>query len=185
MRCRWYFRNEPSHNFSNVPAFRPKSQQKQPTGHPCVELFLSRLEKELFSFLPGKPQNYNLLKEKWKWKAMHNLAEDWSIIIKPANKGSCVVIWDREDYLVEGYRQLSDQLTYTDVKKFNQKLTPDLTEKSNRIFKGYCNKKLSTEKELKYLSFSIKNAYFLGGMYLLPKIHKRLFDVPGRFFAKT
>ena len=26
MRCRWYFRNEPSDDFSNVPAFRPKSQ---------------------------------------------------------------------------------------------------------------------------------------------------------------
>ena len=39
MRCRWYFRNEPSDDFSNVPALRPKSQWKPPTGHPCVELF--------------------------------------------------------------------------------------------------------------------------------------------------
>ena len=53
MRCRWYFRNEPSDDFSNVPAFRHKSQWKPPTGHPCVELILSRLEKELFLFLPG------------------------------------------------------------------------------------------------------------------------------------
>ena len=63
MRCRWHFRNEPSDDFSNVPAFRPKSQWNPHTGHPCVELFLSRLEKELFSFLPGKPQSYNLTKE--------------------------------------------------------------------------------------------------------------------------
>ena len=27
--------------------------------HPCVELFLSKLERELFSFLLGKPQAYN------------------------------------------------------------------------------------------------------------------------------
>ena len=39
---------------------------------------------------------------------MHNLAEDQLIIIKPAHKGPCVVIWDWEDYLAEGYRQLSD-----------------------------------------------------------------------------
>ena len=26
MRCRWYFRNEPSDDFSSGPAFRPKSQ---------------------------------------------------------------------------------------------------------------------------------------------------------------
>ena len=31
MRCRWYFRNEPSDDFSNVPVFRPKSQWKPPT----------------------------------------------------------------------------------------------------------------------------------------------------------
>ena len=132
MRCRRHFRNEPSDDFSNVPAFRPNSQWNPPTGHPCGELFLSRLENELFSFLPGKPQSYNLTNE--EWKAMRNLAEDRSIIIKPADKGS-VVIWDREDYLAEGCRQLSDHSTYTDIEKFNQKLMYDLTEKSNRIFK--------------------------------------------------
>ena len=75
-----------------------------------MELFLSRLEKELFSFLPGKPLSYNLTKE--EWKAMHNVAKDRSIIIKPADKGLCVVIWDQEDYLAEGYRLLSDHSTY-------------------------------------------------------------------------
>ena len=54
-----------------------------------------------------------------------------------------------------------------------------LTEKSDKIFKGLCNKKLITEKELKYFSFSFKNACCLGKMYLLSKIHKRLFDVSG------
>ena len=178
MRCRWYFRNEPSDDFSNGPAFRPRFQWKPPTGHPCVELFLSRLEKELFSFLPGKTQSYNLTKE--EWKAMRNLSEDRSIITKLANKGSCVVIWDREDYLAEGYRQHSDHSTYTDINKFNQKPKSDLTERSNRIFKGLCNKKLITEKELKYFSFNFKNACCSGKVYLLPKIHKRLFEVPGR-----
>ena len=142
-----------------------------------MEFLLSRLEKELFSFLPGKPQSYNLTKE--EWKVMCNLAEDRSIIIKPADKGSCVVIWDQEDYLAEDYRQLSDHSTYTDIKKFNQKLMSDLTEKSNRIFKELCNKKLITEKELKCFSFNFKNVCCLGKMYLLPKIHKRLFGVPG------
>ena len=42
---------------------------------------------------------------------MRNLAEDCSIIIKPADKDSCVVVWDREDYLAEGNKQLSDNST--------------------------------------------------------------------------
>ena len=103
------------------------------------------LEKELFSFLHGTSQSYKLTKE--EWKAMHNLAEDQSMIIKPADKGSCVVIWDRKDYLAESYSQLKDHYSYTDIKKFNQKLMSDLTENSNRIFMGLCNKKLITEKE--------------------------------------
>ena len=121
------------------------SQWKPPTGHPRVELFLSRLEKELFSFLTGKPQSYNLTKE--EWKAMRNLPEDRSIIIKPADKGSCVAIWGREDYLAEGYRQLSDHSTYSDIKKFNQKLMFDLTEESNRIFKGLCTIRNLSQKK--------------------------------------
>ena len=50
----------------DVPAFRPKSQWKPPTGHPCVELFLNRLEKELFSFLPEKLQSHNVTKRNGK-----------------------------------------------------------------------------------------------------------------------
>ena len=56
----------------------------------------------------------------------------------------------------------------------------DLTEKSNQIFKKLGNKKVITEKELKYFTYSFKNASCLGKMYLLPKIHRRLYNVPGR-----
>ena len=35
---------------------------------------------------------------------MPYLAEDQSIIIGPVDKGLYAVIWDREDYLTEGYR---------------------------------------------------------------------------------
>ena len=118
-----------------------------------MELFLSRIEKELFSFLPGKPESYKITKEQ-EWKAICNLAEDRSIIIKPADKGACVVIWDQEDSFSEGYRQLSDHSTYNDVKKFNQEVMSEFTEKSSRIVKELRNKKLITEKELKHFSFN-------------------------------
>ena len=70
--------------------------------------------------------------------------------------------------------------TYTDIKKFNQKLLSDLTDKSNLICKRLHNKKLITEKELKNFSDSLKNASCWSKMYILSKIHKRLFDVPRR-----
>ena len=59
---------------------------------------------------------------------MPYLAGHRSIIIGPVDKGLYVVIWDREDYLTEGYRQLSDHCKCTDVKTFNQKLLSDFTE---------------------------------------------------------
>ena len=89
-------------------------------------------------------------------------------------------MWDREDYLAEGYKQLSDTSTYTEVKKYNDKLLSQLTEKSNKFFKRLYNNKLISEKGLKYFSYNFKNASCLGKMYLLPKIHKRLHDVPRR-----
>ena len=97
MRCKWYFRDEPSNDFSEIPAFRPKSTWKPPASDSCVELFLSKHEHEheMFSFLPMKPQSYNFTKE--EWQALKNLEEDRSITIKPADKGSYVVVWDRED----------------------------------------------------------------------------------------
>ena len=45
MRIKWHFRNEPSENFSTIPAFRSKSSWKPPTGHPNLEVSLSSVEK--------------------------------------------------------------------------------------------------------------------------------------------
>ena len=144
MRCKWYFRDEMSPDFRDIPFFRPKSFWKPPPGHPCVELFLSKLKNELFSFLPGKPQTYNLTKE--EWLAMRSLAEERAVIIKPADKGSCLVVWDREDYLAEGYKQLSDTFTYGEVNKYNEKLLSQLIDMSYSIFRSLCDKKLISEK---------------------------------------
>ena len=94
--------------------------------------------------MPGKPQGYDLTQE--EWQAMGNLAEDRSILIKPSVEGLYVLICDQEDYLAKGYRQISDHSTYTVVKKFNRKLLSDLTEYSNIIFKGLCNKKIIAER---------------------------------------
>ena len=46
---------------------------------------------------------------------MYNLRDDPTIIIKGADKGSTVVVWDREDYLKEAYKQLEDKDVYEEV----------------------------------------------------------------------
>ena len=90
MRCKWFLRDEPTENFSEAPAFRVKSSWNPPNGHPAIEIFFSKIESEMFSVLPGTPLDHNLSKK--EWLAMRGLAEDHNIIIKPADKDSCVVI---------------------------------------------------------------------------------------------
>ena len=91
-----------------------------------------------------------------------------------------MVVWDREYYLAEGYKQFSDEYIYVDVYYSNDKTLPDLIEKSNNFFKRLNKKNLISEKELKYFSYSFKNTSCLRKMYHLPKIHKPLYNVPGR-----
>ena len=55
------------------------------------------------------------------WQILKTLIEDDSIIIKPGDKGSCVVVGDRDDYLAGGYSQLSDENVYTKIADFSEK----------------------------------------------------------------
>ena len=50
-------------------------------------------------------------------------------------------------------------------------------ESSNRLFK---TKSCISDKNLKYFTYEFKKSASLGKLYLLPKIYKRLLDLPGR-----
>ena len=140
-------------------------------------MLLSRVEKNLFSDeMNGSPQS-NLSGD--KWKALRILADDRSIVIKDADKGSSVEIWDRDDYLQEASKQLQDTNIYEDV-KFNENILTGLVERSSKIFNRLYICKLISEKELKYFTYSFKKATNRGKLYFLPKIQKRLSSVPGR-----
>ena len=177
MRIKWHFRNEPTSDFSNIPAFAPKSAWKPPKGHPNLEVFLSQVESDLFKAIE-RPLGYsNLSKE--EWDAIRSLAYDRNMVIKRADKGSCVVIWDRNDYVRETEIQLSNQNVYKIV-EFKDKILTELVEKSNHFVKSLKANCIISEKELQYFTYKYKKTTSLGKMYLLPKIHKRLYDVPGK-----
>ena len=102
---------------------------------------------------PGTPLDYNLSKE--EWLAMRDLAEDRNIIIKPADKGSCVVVCYRENFIVEADRQLKDNEIYQSS-SFQYVDLVKLVEKSNSILQSLRKRKLITEKELKYTLINIR-----------------------------
>ena len=71
------------------------------------------LEERLLDIeIPSKRYN-NLTKE--ERDALYSLRDDSTIIIKSADKGSVVVVWDRENYLKEAYKQFEDREVYEEV----------------------------------------------------------------------
>ena len=47
---------------------------------------------------------------------MCNLQKERNVVNKPADKGTAVAVWDRNDFLKEAEKQLSDKSTYLDTK---------------------------------------------------------------------
>ena len=113
-------------------------------GAPALELFLSQTERDILSILPGKATNYNLPKK--EYLILCSLQNDRGVIIKPADKGSTVVVWDRNDYLKEAERQLRDEKTYEEI-RITEKNQVELVEKSNDLFSNLRTKNVITENE--------------------------------------
>ena len=143
MRLKQHFRDEPTPYFKETPVFASKSTWKPPKGHPNLEVFLSQIEKELFELEKTSLGYSNFSKE--EWQAMRALANDRSIVIKKADKGSCVVVWDRDDYIAEAEKQLSDENIYKCI-NFKDKILQELADNSNKLFKSLKTKGSITER---------------------------------------
>ena len=113
-RLMWHF-NDDNREFE-VDPFKKKSKF-HPKEVTAIEMYLSRLEEENLSF-DEKITYSNLTKE--GRNALYLLRYDASIIIKKADKGSTVVLWDREDFLREANRKVTK--TYIQKLKVIQKV---------------------------------------------------------------
>ena len=85
----------------------------------------------------------NLSKD--EWEAVRTLGDDRDIVIKKANKGSCVVIWDRNDYITEAESQLKKELVHKKVYS-DQDMLCELVTESNGFFKDLRRSGCITEK---------------------------------------
>ena len=90
-----------------------------------------------------------------------------------ADKGSAVVVWDRDDYLREAKNQLNDKNVY-------KELTGDVEGPLEKIIKTVLEK-IRDRRDISdsTLDYFLVNNPKLGRFYLLPKIHKRLQNMPG------
>jgi hypothetical protein len=104
--------------------------------------------------------------------ALHSLKSRTDVIMKPANKSYDVVVINREDYISEASRQLSDA-------RFYQKLDHDPTLEYAKIITNVIDEAYQSghidQQTKNYLSPENPRA---GRFYLLLKIHKQ--GNPGR-----
>ena len=108
-------------------------------------------------------------------EAFRILKSDRSIVIKEADKGSAVVVWDKVDYVAEADRQLGNSEVYEELDK-DPTAELELEVRNCVTEIQVCDVGLS-DKEASYLQVQRSK---LGRFYLLPKIHKGLSGVVGR-----
>ena len=107
----------------------------------------------------------NLTKE--ETSALMSLKKNRNIVIKPADKGSAVVIMDKSQYIWEGYRQLLDPAYY---KKLDSPIYPQTIFLIEKILLRLFENKFINIKQLEYLRGNQEPRSRI--FYLLPKIHK-------------
>lgn len=100
-------------------------------------------------------------------RALRQLEKAKNIIIKPADKGSAVVIMGREQYIFEVERQLNDVIYY---KKLIQPIYKDTVPLVDDILNSLKKKKIINASQFKYLKGDIQPR--IRRFYILPKIHK-------------
>ncbi|XP_070174345.1 uncharacterized protein [Littorina saxatilis] len=153
-----------------IQLFQPGSRNLPPCGKSAhVELYISQCQADIKALKP-KPIKQSNLSES-EFVALKSLQQRSDIVIKPADKGGAVVVWDRGMYIQEANRQLHNTTAY-------QSLT-EPTLLSDKKLIAQTIKTAVTQNKLpptaKHLN---KSQVQQPKLYLLPKIHKP--DSPGR-----
>ena len=184
LRLRDYFADKPDANRTDTSALentnlRRRSLWQPPKGSttPEVECFV-KVFHESVRKATGSGTSTRLLQaqnlSEDEQLALQRLQRRRDIVIRPADKGSAVVIQDTKDYHREVMRQLGDE-------KFYKLLDRDPTAKNNTRVreavhnlraKGIINAKTATDLVEK----RAKSPHF----YTIPKIHKSIETPPGR-----
>ena len=83
---------------------------------------------------------------------MKSLTDDHTIIVKKPDKGSCVVVWDRNDYRAEAEKQLGGKIIYED-NYFSNQISQDLVDKSTKMFRSLKSQSKINEKKHKHFTY--------------------------------
>ena len=157
--------------------FKPKSTFVPTVFNASVNTFCRLVDQEVFSlFSPLDSQNHcypNFTSQ--EMIALKELSGDQSLVIRRADKGGAIVLQNRESYIDEINRQLSNT-------EFYKMLSGDPTIVFSKEIKCLLDKALLdqiiSKEEYKFM---LKEHPVRPILYTLPKIHKSIVPpVPGR-----
>lgn len=188
VKLKMYFHNDDKPDNSNtvnplkIPSsFIPPQNKLPPSTFNIIDELRATTSTILASYKQDKNSKFitstphNLTRP--EFTALHNLAKNDHIIIKPADKGGAIVILNKDDYIFEAERQLSD-LTY--YKPIPTPLLKHNVHKILLILNKLYTEKYINKKELDFLKPGDKcvGRHF----YILPKIHKPItsWTIPDR-----
>lgn len=149
------------------PCFMPPSFWTPPPHKlpPEVHFLIKKDIKDFNGHLTSFQEEPNLsLREEC---ALKELMQNRHIVIKPADKGSVIVILDRDQYITEVNRQLRDETYYRKLQEPIYLQTVPLVQKIlDDLYRG----KFITGKQRQYLKGDLEPR--VRRFYILPKIHK-------------
>ena len=128
---------------------------------------------DLEAQIDNKPKpRYNISKK--ERMAIKSLKNNEDIVIKPADKGGAIVIWNKKDYIAEGNRQLENQVHYKKLEQPKKTIREFIKEVETDL--NYLRSMESIDEDTHKIL--LRKTPRTSNLYLLPKIHKK--DVPGR-----
>ena len=133
-------------------------------AYESVDMFVKNCQSEISRIdLKKSPDIVNIARN--EIEALKKLKNRTDIVIRPADKGGAVCVWDKDSYRTEAYRQLDDN-------RFYERLDTDETGSIQKDLEKEIKKMIkdgTLSEEAKHLVVkSPRSAAF----YLLPKIHK-------------
>ncbi len=162
-RIKHFFRNQPQRE---PHPFRPKSTWEPPVASPEIESYLKRVRSTIDNHIPNVSRSNLTHTER---KTLNELASDQSLVIKSADKGSGIVVEDRDKYIQAGTNHLSDQTIY---EKIQSDPTPQLGLAINTFVKSIHNRGIIDNITKDFLIFPTDTPPRTQQLYFLKKIHK-------------
>lgn len=167
LRLKHHFRNEEQGNTDRpLPPFKPKSTWQPPKASKEIEDYLESLPEKIHN-METRTFRQNLRKA--EVIAGKELQKDDTLVIKRADKGSCIVVKDTKRHIEDSLQHLEDTNIYQQIM---EDPTISLTKGINELVQ-HLNRKGYIDSHMKnFLLFKHPENTRTQQLYFLKKLHK-------------